>query len=81
MFGGFHFTAAGTVALHRLLNGETLLAMAAGIVLSTPAVKKLLSRTGKSGEWLSYLGALAVLLICIIKMAAGDFAPSIYAQF
>ena len=81
MFGGFHFTAAGTVALHRLLNGETLLAMAAGIVLSTPAVKKLLSRTGKSGEWLSYLGALAVLVICIIKMAAGDFAPSIYAQF
>ena len=32
-------------------------------------------------EPLSYLGALLVLVLCIIKMAAGDFAPSIYAQF
>ena len=79
MFTGFRFTAAGTVALHRLLNAETLLAMAAGIALSTPISLKLME--SKTAQRLSWLGALAVLALCIIKMAAGDFAPSIYAQF
>ena len=81
MFGGFRFTAAGTVALHRLLNGETLPVMAAGIVLSMPVASALRKRMGKAAEPLSYIGALVILVICIIKMAAGDFAPSIYAQF
>ena len=83
MFTGFRFTAAGTVELFRLLNAETLLMMALGIALSMPLSKKLLAmpRLGKAVHWLSYLGALAVLVLCIIKMAAGDFAPSIYAQF
>ena len=81
MFAGFRFTAAGTVALHRLLNAQTLPAMAAGIVLSMPLSQKLAARLGKHAEYLSCIGALAVLVLCIIKMAAGDFAPSIYAQF
>ena len=83
MFAGFRFTAAGTVALFRLLNAQTLLVMAAGIALSMPVSKKLLAmpRLGKLAEKLSYLGALLVLVLCVIKMAAGDFAPSIYAQF
>lgn len=81
MFTGFHMTAAGTVALHRLLNVQTVLAMAAGVALSMPLSKKLMERLGKHADSLSYIGALAVLALCIIKMAAGNFAPSIYAQF
>ena len=83
MFAGFRFTAAGTVELFRLLNAETLLMMAAGITLSCPVSKKLLElpRLGKTADTLSYIGALALLMLCIVKMAAGDFAPSIYAQF
>lgn len=75
--------AAGTVELFRLLNAQTLLTMAAGIVLSCPVSKKLLElpRLGKTADMLSYLGALVLLILCIVKMAAGNFAPSIYAQF
>lgn len=81
MFTGLRFSTAGTVALKRLLNGETLLAMAAGIAISMPISGKLAQRLGKPKQLLCSLGALAVLVLCIIKMAAGDFAPSIYAQF
>ena len=79
MFAGFRFTAAGTVELYRLLNAQTLLVMASGIVLSCP-VSRTLMKSG-TAEKLSWIGALAVLVLCFIKMAAGDFAPSIYAQF
>ena len=81
MFTGFRFTAAGTVALHRLLNAQTVLAMAAGVALSMPLSGKLMARLGKHADSLCDIGALAVLALCIIKMAAGNFAPSIYAQF
>jgi len=81
MFTGFRFTAAGTVALKTLLNGETLPVMAAGIVLSMPVSKWLRKSLGKYADGLCSLGALIVLVLCIIQMAAGDFAPSIYAQF
>ena len=81
MFTGFRFTAAGTVALHRLLNAETLPVMAAGILLSTPVFPKLRARLGESARWLWSVVALVILALCVIKMAAGDFAPSIYAQF
>ena len=83
MFAGFRFTASGTVTLLRLLNAENLLMMGVGIALSMPVSKKLLEspRLGKYADRLSYAGALIVLVLCFIKMAAGDFAPSIYAQF
>jgi len=81
MFAGFRFTAAGTVALRTFLNPETILAMAAGIVLSMPVFKKLVRALGRHAESVCSLGAIFLLVLCIIKMAAGDFAPSIYAQF
>ena len=81
MFAGFRFTAAGTVTLHRLLNAENLLMMAAGILCSMPLREKILPRMGKAAHGVSCLAALMVLVLCIIKMAAGNFAPSIYAQF
>jgi len=55
--------------------------MAAGIVLSMPVSKWLRKSLGKYADGLCSLGALIVLVLCIIQMAAGDFAPSIYAQF
>ena len=81
MFAGFRFTAAGTVALHRLMSAENLLMMAAGILCSMPLREKLLPRMGKAAHGISCFAALMVLVLCIIKMAAGNFAPSIYAQF
>ena len=81
MFAGFRFTAAGTVALHRLMSAENLLMMAAGILCSMPLREKLLPRLGKAAHGISCFAALMVLVLCIIKMAAGNFAPSIYAQF
>jgi alginate O-acetyltransferase complex protein AlgI len=81
MFTGFRFTAAGTVVLKTLVNPETVLAMAAGTVLSMPVFQKLVRAMGKSAESVCSIGALILLVLCMIKMAAGDFAPSIYAQF
>ena len=82
MFAGFKLTAAGTVALHKLLNAETVLMLATGIVLSMPLSKKLLdSDFGELFEKLAYIGAIAVFALSLLKLAAGDFAPSIYAQF
>ena len=81
MFAGFRFTAAGTVALHRLMSAENLLMMAAGILCSMPLREKILPRMGKAAHGVSCFAALMVLVLCIIKMAAGNFAPSIYAQF
>ena len=81
MFAGFRFTATGTVALHRLMSAENLLMMAAGILCSMPLREKLLPRMGKAAHGISCFAALMVLVLCIIKMAAGNFAPSIYAQF
>lgn len=83
MFTGFRFADAGTVALHSLLTWESAAMLVLGIVLSMP-VKQALQRSEKlRGSWepLSCIGALLLLVLCMIKLAAGDFAPSIYAGF
>lgn len=82
MFTGFKMTAAGTVELYKLMNAETLLMLVSGIVLSMPVSKKLLdSDAGVILDKLSYIGAILVFVLSLLKLAAGDFAPSIYAQF
>ena len=79
MFAGFKLTAAGTVALYKLLSVETVLMLVMGIVLSMPISKKLSEVTFL--ERISYIGAIVVFVLSVLKLAAGDFAPSIYAQF
>ena len=79
MFAGFKLTAAGTVALYKLLSVETVLMLVMGIVLSMPVSKKLSEVTFL--ERISYIGAIVVFVLSVLKLAAGDFAPSIYAQF
>jgi len=83
MFAGFHFEAAGTVLLHQLCNWETIVVLAIGCVLALPVKQyaenwKIFRR---AGEPLSYLACLLLLLLCLLKLAAGGFAPFIYAQF
>ncbi len=83
MFTGFSFTAAGTVALHTLLTPAAIVLLLLGAVCclpwsvyfrKNPAVYKKL-------EPFSYLGALAVFLFCLLRLAAGGFSPFIYTQF
>lgn len=81
MFTGFKLTAAGTVELHKLINTETVLMLVSGIVLSMPVSKKLMRLESPLIENLSYVGAILVFALSLLKLAAGDFAPSIYAQF
>lgn len=82
MFTGFKLTAAGTVELYKLLNAETVLMLIIGIVLSIPISQKLMDSDAESFfEKLSYIGAILVFVLSLLKLAAGDFAPSIYAQF
>ncbi len=82
MFTGLKLTAAGTVELYKLLNAETVLMLIIGIVLSMPISQKLMDSDAESFfEKLSYIGAILVFVLSLLKLAAGDFAPSIYAQF
>ena len=73
--------ATETVELHKLINTETVLMLVSGIVLSMPVSKKLMRLESPLIENLSYVGAILVFALSLLKLAAGDFAPSIYAQF
>ena len=79
MFTRFTATAASTVALHQIVTAEAVAMLVLGAVLCLPIPEKLT----RSRVWqpLSYLGCLLLLVLCIIALAAGGFAPSIYAGF
>ena len=81
MFTGFSFADAGTVALHSLVTFEVVAMMLLGIVLSMPVREKLVAKMAKYWEPLVSVAALVLFVLCIVKLAAGDFAPSIYAGF
>lgn len=83
MFTGFAFTQAGTVALHDIVTVEAVVMLVLGVVLSMPVIPKLAASEKLSKFWqpLSCVATLVLLVFCIIKLAAGDFAPSIYAGF
>lgn len=79
MFTGFSFTKEATVLLHSLLTLETLGMLVMGIVLSMPVASGLQEK--KWAQPVSYVAAALLFVLCILKLAAGDFAPAIYAQF
>ena len=81
LFTGFSFTAAGTVTLARLANPECLFALCLGAVLSTPVWPWLREKLGRARPALECAACLILLLLCLGKLAAGDFAPFIYVQF
>lgn len=81
MFAGFSFPAEATVALHRLCSWETLGVLVLGGVLSLPVKPWLQKHLPDWTEPLTYAGCLVLLALCMMKLAAGGFAPFIYAQF
>jgi len=81
MFAGFTFPAEATVALYRLCSWETLGVLVLGGVLSLPVKPWLQKHLPKWTEPLTYAGCLLLLALCMMKLAAGGFAPFIYAQF
>ena len=52
-----------------------------GGVLSLPVKPWLQNHLPKWTEPLTYAGCLVLLALCMMKLAAGGFAPFIYAQF
>ena len=83
MFTGFSFTDAGTVALYRILTPEAMIMLLAGIGLSMPVLPKLQQCKPLQKFWdiLSFAGTILLFVFCIIRLASGDFVPSIYAGF
>ena len=79
MFTGFTTTAAATVALHQIVTAEAVVMLVLGCLLCLPLPAKLT----QSQLWqkLSYAGSVLLLALSIIALAAGGFAPSIYAGF
>ena len=83
MFTGFSFTAQATVLLHKLLTGEVVVMLVLGIVLSMPVAKQFrkLPHWEHWGEPVSLVLTILLFVLCILRLASGNFAPSIYAQF
>ena len=81
MFAGFSFPGEAIVALYRLCSWETLGVLVLGGVLSLPVKPWLQKHLPGWTEPLTYAGCLVLLALCMMKLAAGGFAPFIYAQF
>lgn len=83
MFTGFFTTAENTVALHSLLNGQALAVLVLSAVLCLPWTRWLRKKPGLYArlETLSWVGCLLLFVLCLLKLAAGGFAPFIYFQF
>ncbi len=80
MFTGWRFTAAGTLTIQTAANGMNLTCLAVGAVLSlAPGMKK--RPEGPAVEAARCVGSLALLVLCVMAMARGGFAPFIYLQF
>ena len=79
MFTGFTATAVSTVALHQIVTAEAVIMLVLGSLLCLP----LPAKVTQSKLWpvLSCVGSVLLLALSIIALAAGGFAPSIYAKF
>ncbi len=75
-------SAAAALALRRAANLRDLLLLAPGILASFPWGEKL-RRSLREGKLrgLGYALCLLLLALCVTELAAGGFAPFIYAQF
>ena len=79
MFTGFSVTAAGTAALFRLCTWETLLMGLAAAVCCLPMPRAL--TRNRAAEPVSMALCLILFVLCLMRLAAGGFAPFIYARF
>lgn len=83
MFSGFSFTPAGTVALHQLVSSKMLAVMVLGIVLCLPVKDRLSKLPWLREHWdtAANAGCVVLFVLSVMALAAGGFAPSIYAGF
>lgn len=83
MFTGFAFPDANTVALYSLLNAENICILVLGAALCLPWLERLATRERlyRKLEPVSWIACLVLFVLCLLKLAAGGFAPFIYFQF
>ena len=83
MFTGFSLLDVNTVALHSLLSAESICVLVLSTVLCLPWVQWLKKRESLHAklEPVSWIACLVLFVLCLLKLAAGGFAPFIYFQF
>ena len=82
MFTGFSVTAASVAAWHTIVTAEAVVMLILGVIFCLPIPAGLLSRrVSPLREHLANLGCVLLLALSIVYLAAGGFAPSIYAGF
>ncbi len=83
MFTGFELSTAGTVLLHRLLDGEGIVMLLLAVLCALPWGKRLYGKIAEKPvmTWVSPALAVVLFLLCLLRLAAGGFAPFIYFQF
>ena len=83
MFAGFTFHDINSVALHSLLNAESICMLVLGTVLCLPWLQWLKKREALYAklEPTSWIACLVLFALCLLKLASGGFAPFIYFQF
>ena len=83
MFAGFFTSTENTVLLHSLLNAERIFVLVLSCVLCMPWVQWLRKKEGLYAklETVSWIACLLLFVLCLLKLAAGGFAPFIYFQF
>ena len=83
MFSAFSFTPAATVLLHQLVSSKVIVLMLLGVLLCLPVKGSLLKLPWLRKHWdiAANIGCLLLLGLSVLALAAGGFAPSIYAGF
>lgn len=83
MFTGFFTTAENTVVLHSLVNAESIFVLCLSCVLCLPWLQWLKKQEALYAklEPVSWIACLVLFALCLLKLAAGGFAPFIYFQF
>ena len=79
----FQSTAEGTFVLLRLLNGSTVAALAAAVVLCGGVTERIDRSLQGSAVYdgAKYLGSLVLLLLSMMSLSMGGYNPFIYFQF
>ena len=82
MLGSSPVSAASTAALFAALPPLTAALLVVGALCALPLKQKLAGFGGTAaGRACSYAACVVLLALCVMKLAAGGFAPFIYFQF
>ena len=85
---GFYTTTELTGKIQYLLSPQFIWMLAIGIIMAMPIrniVKSTLEKMGekwaKTGEILSYMAAILLLVMCLFNLAGNNYNPFIYFRF